>query len=95
MFEAEADAIVTSLPEVPGIVEGAMVITSEPEERISFRVVINADGERADCCDCIELIINLEYVRQALAAAKIRGLSGAQAIDELPTFPCHIGLKLQ
>jgi hypothetical protein len=41
------------------------------------------------------LVINSEYVRQALAVTKVRPPFGAQVIDELPTFPCQIGLKLQ
>jgi|GEM_PF-3922953 hypothetical protein len=95
MFEAEAGAIMTALPEIPGIIDGAMTITPELDGKISFRVLIGANGEQADRCDCIELVINSEYVRQALAATKVRRPFGAPVIDELPTFPCHIGLKLQ
>ncbi len=83
----------TALPEIPGIIDGAMTITPEPDGRMSFRVLISADGERADCCDRIELIINPEHVRQALAGTKIRRLAGAQTTDEPPTFPCHIGFS--
>lgn len=83
----------TALPEVPGIIEGAMTISPEPDGRMSFRVLISADGERADSCDRIELIISPEHVRHALAGTKIRGLAGAQPVEELPTFPCHIGFS--
>jgi hypothetical protein len=83
----------TALPEVPGIIEGAMTITPEPDGRISFRVLLGADGERTDRCDRIELIIDPEHVRQALAGTKIR-IAGAEAADDLATFPCHIGFSL-
>jgi hypothetical protein len=84
----------TALPEVPGIIEGAMTITTEPDGRMSFRVIISADGKRTDCGDRIELIINPEHVRQALAVTEIRRAAGTRIItDELPTFPCHIGFS--
>jgi hypothetical protein len=83
----------TALPEVPGIIEGAMTVTPEPDGRMSFRVLIKAAGERTDCCDRIELIVSPEHVRHALAGTRIRALAGARAIDELPTFPCHIGFS--
>ncbi len=70
-----------------------MTIIPEPDGRMSFRVLIRANGERADCCDRIELIVNPEHVRQALAGTKIRGLAGVQTTGELPTFPCHIGFS--
>ena len=76
------EGIMTALPEVPGIIEGAMTITPEPDGRISFRVLLRADGERADRCDRIELIISPEHVRQALAAD-----------GDLGAFPCHIGFS--
>ncbi len=84
-----------AFPDIPGIIEGAMTITPETDGRISFRVFISANGAHTDCCDRIELIIDPEYVRQALAAPKIRRLHGAQLADELPAFPCHIGFKSQ
>jgi hypothetical protein len=83
----------TPLPEVPGIIEGAMTVVQEPDGRMSFRVLISANGERTDCCDRIELIINPEHVRQALAGTEVRRLAGAQATDRVPTFPCHIGFS--
>ena len=84
-----------AFPDIPGIIEGAMTITPENDGRISFRVLISAGSERTGCCDRIELIIDSEYVRNALAATKIRRLDGAQPVDESPTFPCHIGFKPQ
>lgn len=83
----------TALPEVPGIIEGAMTITPAPDGRMSFRVIISADGERTDWGDRIELIINSEHVRQALAVTEIRQAAAARATEELPTFPCHIGFS--
>lgn len=83
----------TALPEVPGIIEGAMTITAEPDGRMSFRVLISPDRERTDHCDRIELIISPEHVRHALAGSKIRRLADAQATEEPPTFPCHIGFS--
>jgi hypothetical protein len=68
-----------------------MTITPEPDGRISLRVLISANGGRTDCCDRIELIVNPEYVRQALTAPKIQRPDGARLVAELPTFPCHIG----
>jgi hypothetical protein len=81
-----------AFPEVPGIVEGAMTITPEPDGRMSIRVLINADGERTDYCDRIELIISPEHVRHALAGIKIRALASTETADMPPAFPCHIGL---
>jgi hypothetical protein len=83
----------TALPGVPGIVEGVMTITPEPDGRISFRVLISAHGQRPDCGDRIELIINPEHVGQALAETKTRRLAGARVTDELPMFSCHIGFS--
>jgi hypothetical protein len=82
-----------ALPEVPGIIEGAMTITLEPDGRMSFRVIVSADGERTDRGDRIELIINPEHVRQALAVTETRRAASARITDELPTFPCHIGFS--
>jgi hypothetical protein len=83
----------TALPDVPGIIEGAVTITPEPDGRMSFRVLISADGERAGCGGRIELIINAEHVRQALAVTEIRQVAAAPTTDELPAFPCHIGFS--
>jgi len=83
----------TAIPEIPGIIEGAMMITPAPDGRMSFRVLIGADGERVHCCDRIELIVNPEHLQQALAARKGRRLAGARAADELPMFRCHIGFS--
>jgi hypothetical protein len=84
-----------AFPEIPGIIEGAMTITPEPDGRISFRVLISANDERGACCDHLELIVNPEYVRQALAVPKVRQLDGTRLVDESPAFPCHIGFKAQ
>jgi hypothetical protein len=84
-----------AFPDIPGIIEGAMTITPENNGRISFRVLISANSERAGCCDRIQLIIDSEYVRKALAAPKTRRRGGEQPVDELPTFPCHVGFKPQ
>ena len=83
----------TALPKIPGIIEGAMTITPEPDGRMSFHVLIGAEGEQTDRCDHIELIVNPVHVRHALAGAKIRRLADAQTTDELPTFPCHVGFS--
>jgi hypothetical protein len=83
----------TTLPGVPGVIEGVMTITPEPDGRLSFRVFISAPGQRPDCCDRIELIINPGHVVRALAEARIRRLVRQQATDERPTFSCHIGFS--
>lgn len=82
-----------ALPHVPGIIEAAMTITQEPDGKLSFLVLVSADGERAGCCDRIELIFSPEHVRQALARTEIRRLADARAAEEMPTFPCHIGFS--
>lgn len=79
------------LPKVPGIIEGSMTITPEPDGRMSFRVLIGAEGKRIADCDLIELIISPEHINHALASAKVRGLASADAADQPSTFPCHIG----
>jgi hypothetical protein len=84
-----------AFPEIPGIIEGAMTITPEPDGRISFRVLVSANDERGAYCNHIELIVNPEYVRQALAVPKVRQLDGTRLVDDSPTFPCHIGFKAQ
>ena len=83
----------TALPAVPGIMEGVLTITPEPDGRISFRMLISADGKRTDCCGRVELIINPQHVGQALAETKIRRLAGPRTTDQLPTFSCHIGFS--
>lgn len=79
------------LPEIPGIIEAAVAITSEPDGRVSFRVVVGADSGRSSGCDLVELIISAEHVGRALAGMKIRAMADTENTDELPTFPCHIG----
>ena len=83
----------TACPEVPGIIEGTVTITLEPDGGMSFRVFISADGEWTDCGDRIELIVNPEHVRQALAGTEIRRLADPRTTEGLPTFPCHIGFS--
>jgi hypothetical protein len=80
------------LPEVPGIVEAAMAIAAEPDGRVSFRVVVGADGGQSAGYDLVELIISPEHVERALAGMKIGAPTGIENSDELSTFPCHIGL---
>lgn len=79
------------LPEVPGIIEAAVAITSEPDGRVSFRVIVGADSGRLAACDLVELIISPEHVGRALAGMKIRALADTENTDEPATFPCHIG----
>jgi hypothetical protein len=80
-----------ALPEVPGIIEAAVAITSEPDGRVSFRVIVGANSGRPSGCDLVELIIDPELVGSALAAMKSRATADAGNTDEQPTFPCHIG----
>jgi len=80
-----------ALAEVPGIIEAAVAITSEPDGRVSFRVVVGASGGQPSGCDLVELIINPEHVRRALAGMKIRPTADTGDAHEPPTFPCHIG----
>jgi hypothetical protein len=82
-----------ALPRVAGIIDGAMTITLEPDGRVSFRVLISANGGQPDGCDRIELIIDPEHVRQALAGTEIHQMAGEQVTGELSTFPCHIGFS--
>lgn len=75
------------LPQVPGIIEARMMITPNPDGRLSFSVVIGS-GPGADAGrDLIELIILPEHVHRALA-----GGAGEQD-GEAATFPCHVGLS--
>lgn len=76
----------------PGIIEGSITITPEPDGRLSFRVLIGAQGGRDGGCDMIELIISPEHIGQALAAAKIDALTAAKTTDKPLSFPCHIGV---
>jgi hypothetical protein len=80
------------LPEIPGIVEAAMAIAAEPDGRVSFRVIVGADSGQPAGYDLVELIISAEHVERALAGMKIRTMTSPENADELPTFPCHIGL---
>jgi hypothetical protein len=79
------------LPEIPGIVEAAVAITPEPDGRLSFRVVVGADGGRSCGGDLVELIISPEDVRRALTGMSARAPADTANADGPPTFPCHIG----
>ena len=81
-----------ALPEVPGIIDASMTVSQEPDGRISFRVLIGADGGTTVHCDLIELIIGAEGMSQALADANIGALAGSNVGRDQPTVPCHIGL---
>jgi hypothetical protein len=80
------------LPGVTGIVEASVAICPEADGRISFRVMIGADGSQSSTCDLIELIISPEDISRALAGANIGASQDAQIADGQPTFSCHIGL---
>jgi hypothetical protein len=77
----------------PGVIEGVMTITLEPDGRLSFRVLVGAQSGRDGGCDMIELIISPEHIGHALAAARINALAAAKATDQPPAFPCHIGFS--
>jgi hypothetical protein len=49
-----------TLPGVPGIIDGSMTVTTEPDGRLSLRVLIGAHG------DILELIINPEHLSSTL-----------------------------
>ena len=82
-----------ALPQVAGIIDGAVTITVEPDGRVSFRVLVSANGGQPDGGDRIELIIDPEHVRQALAGTEIHEMADEPVTDELSTFPCHIGFS--
>ena len=82
-----------ALPQVAGIIDWAITITLEPDGRVSFRVLISANGGPPGGCDRIELIIDPEHVRQALTGTEIHEMAGKQVAPELSTFPCHIGFS--
>ncbi len=86
------------LSKVPGIIEARMMVTPNPDGRVSFSVLIGPGSEGDAGRDLIELIIRPEHVQCALAAAKIRALatSGSEhgeKDEEAPTFPCHVGFS--
>jgi hypothetical protein len=83
----------TALHPVAGIIDGTVTIIPEPDGRVSFRVLIGTSRERGDGCGRIELIIDPEHVRQALAGPESRGPTDPRAADERRTFPCHIGFS--
>jgi hypothetical protein len=70
------------LPEVPGIIEGSMTVSPEPDGRVSLRVLTGGSSAGAGR-DLIELIISLEDLGRALADTK--------SIDRLSALPCHVG----
>jgi hypothetical protein len=78
--------------EVPGIIEASVTIAAQPDGRVSFRVRVGAGDRPTAECDLIELIISLEHVGDALAEARTGPRASRQAAEELPVFPCHIGL---
>ncbi|MGH3398290.1 MAG: hypothetical protein ACRDPO_26740 [Streptosporangiaceae bacterium] len=82
-----------ALPEVPGIIEAEVAITSEPDGRVSFRVVVGANSGQPSQCDLVELIINPEHVGRALAGMQLRATADMGDAHEPPTFPCHIGFS--
>lgn len=80
------------LPEVPGIIDATVAITSEPDGRVSLRVVVGAaNSGRSSGCDLVELIIDPGPVERALAGLKVRATADTGDGHEPPTFPCHIG----
>ncbi len=82
-----------ALPQVAGIIDGAMTITVEPDGRVSFRVLVSTTGGQLDGCHRIELIIDPEHVRRALAGTEVHERAGEPVANELSTFPCHIGFS--
>lgn len=80
------------LPEVPGIIEAALEISSEPDGKLSFRVIVGADDGRSPGFDLVELIIGPEHLRRALAAIRVRDMTDPEDADQPATLPCHIGL---
>jgi hypothetical protein len=86
------------LPPVPGIIEAWMMVTPNPDGRVSFRVLIGTGDADGGPDDLIELIISPEHIRRALADAKIRALATAgfeteEKEKEVQTFPCHVGFS--
>jgi hypothetical protein len=78
--------------EVPGIIEASVTIAPKPDGLVSFRVRIGAGNHPAAECDLIELIVSLEHVGDALAEARTGPRASGPDDEELPVFPCHIGL---
>lgn len=74
---------------IPGIIDGSMTVSPEPEGGgLSLRIVIGMPGRNAAECDLLELIIRPEHIAhlgQALADY------GTQRTDATQPFPCHIG----
>jgi hypothetical protein len=86
------------LSEVPGIIEAWMMVTPNPDGRVSFRVLISTGDADGGPDDLIELIISPEHIHRALADVKIHALAIADSEKEekekeAETFPCHVGFS--
>jgi hypothetical protein len=84
------------LSEVPGIIEARMMITPNPDGRVSFSVLIGAGDADGGRDDLIELIMSPEHIHRALADAKVHALATAGSETEekeVQTFPCHVGFS--
>jgi hypothetical protein len=73
------------LPRVPGIIEGTMTINSEPDGRVSFRVLVGTASGLTGKHDLLELIVSPEDLSRALAERP------ARTADQPPALHCHIG----
>jgi hypothetical protein len=73
---------------IPGIIEGSMTITPQPDGSLSLRVIIGTADENATECAQLELIIGSAHV--ADLGQVLDGFQ-AQRTDRTRSFPCHIG----
>ena len=83
------------LSEVPGIIEARMMITPNPDGRVSFSVLIGTGDPDRGPDDLIELIMSPEHIHRGLADAKTCVLDAASPGKEKETqaFPCHVGFS--
>jgi hypothetical protein len=84
--------------EVPGIIEARMMITPNPDGRVSFSVLVGTGDADWGPDGVIELIMSPEHIHRALADAKIHALATAgpgkeEREREVQTFPCHVGFS--
>jgi len=80
------------MSEVLGIIEARMIITPNPDGRVSFSVLIGTGCDRDAGSGLIELIMSPEHIQRALAHAKIYELATTGS-EEVQSFPCHVGFS--
>jgi hypothetical protein len=75
---------------IPGVVDGTVTASSEPDGTVSFRIAI---GDRTGRGDYVELVVSGEHAGQ-LGATLLTASAEAGAGTGAATVPCSVGIRL-